>query len=165
MLCDRSYWTIPCAVWFLVSRMMYSDCHGQNVWAVCVVIVVCLGCHKCIGWLCLWSIRWKYLQCFKFCDFLFTILGDTWRSSFIPWTHFTQMRPQLPWISDVLFDDTLIEWRFSDWIIAVTLFRYKVPKRMKHWFIHVHVATICILYVLWSVEVGDAQIVVSYERI
>ena len=32
-------------------------------------------------------------------------------SRFIPWTHFTQMRPQLPWIVGVLFDDPLVEGR------------------------------------------------------
>ena len=49
---------------------------------------------------------------FRFCDLLFNIPDDTWRSRFIPWTHFTQMRPQLPWIYGVRFDDTLVEGRF-----------------------------------------------------
>ena len=50
---------------------------------------------------------------FNFCDFLFTIPDDTWSSScYIPWSHFMQMRPQLPWIYMGFFDGMLVEGRF-----------------------------------------------------
>ena len=49
---------------------------------------------------------------FRICDFLFTIPHDAHRSCYIPWTHCSQMCSQLPWISDVLFDDMLEEGRF-----------------------------------------------------
>ena len=85
----------------------------------CLSCVCCCCCCCCVlavtsvltGYVCEVSVE-SICNVFRFCDFLLTVPDDTRRSRFIPWTHFTQMCQQLPGISGVLFNDTLVNGHF-----------------------------------------------------
>ena len=80
----------------------------DKVFEICVLLLsscVLAVTSVLIGYVCEVFIE-SICNIFRFYDFLFTIPVDAWRSCYISWTHFTQMRPQLPWISGVVFGDT-----------------------------------------------------------
>ena len=90
-----------CTIWFsAVSQEGLAQKLGWHSWLSQVTGYVCEVFAESV------------CNVFRFCDFMFTIPDDSWCFCYVPWTRFTQMRPQLLWISGVLFDDMLVEGHF-----------------------------------------------------